>query len=76
MDPFVTCYLTAAAQVEDAKDFDDHHRAGATALRNADLEQLADSDPRFVAPWDMTAITAIPLDADEIGAWYEAYFEE
>ncbi|KOU73741.1 hypothetical protein ADK61_22415 [Streptomyces sp. XY66] len=76
MDPFVTCYLTAAAEVEDAKDFDDRHRAGVTALRNADLEQLADSDPRPVTQRVMTAITALPLDADEIDAWYEAYFEE
>ncbi|NBM14674.1 hypothetical protein [Streptomyces sp. GC420] len=76
MDPFVTCYLTAAAQAEDAKDFDDRHRAGAAALRNADLEQLAASDPRSVAQRVLTAITAIPLDGDAIDAWYEAYFEE
>ncbi|MFD6967385.1 hypothetical protein [Streptomyces sp. NPDC059949] len=76
MDPFVTCYLTAAAEVDDSKDFDDRHRAGATALRNADLEQLASSDPRKRAPWVLTAISAMPLDASEIDAWYEAYFEE
>ncbi|WP_327740425.1 hypothetical protein OG749_45910 (plasmid) [Streptomyces nojiriensis] len=76
MDPFVTCYLTAAAEVEDAKDFDDRHRAGVTALRNADLEHLADSDPRPIDQRVMTAITAIPLDANEIEAWYEVYFEE
>ncbi|WP_031049062.1 hypothetical protein [Streptomyces sp. NRRL F-5650] len=76
MDPFVTCYLTAAAQVEDAEDFDDRHRAGAAALRNADLEQLAASDPRSVPQRVLTAISAIPLAADEIDAWYEAYFED
>ncbi|MFJ4008134.1 hypothetical protein ACIPWL_32470 [Streptomyces sp. NPDC090023] len=76
MDPFVTCYLTAAAEVEDTEDFVDRHRAGVIALRNADLGQLASSDPRPVAQRVMTAITAIPLDADEIDAWYEAYFEE
>ncbi|MFE9121297.1 hypothetical protein [Streptomyces sp. NPDC007172] len=76
MDPFVTCYLTAAAQVEDAEDFDDRHRAGAAALRDADLEQLAACDPRFVPQRVLTAISAIPLAADEIEAWYEAYFED
>lgn len=76
MDPFVTCYVTAAAEVEDVQDFHDRHRAGAAALRNADLEQLAGGDPRYVAPWALSAITAIPLDAGEIDAWYEAHFEQ
>ncbi|MEU4110915.1 hypothetical protein [Streptomyces sp. NPDC027717] len=50
--------------------------ADAAALRNADLEQLAASDPRSVPQRVLTAIFATALAADEIDAWYEAYFED
>ncbi|MGY3677478.1 hypothetical protein [Streptomyces sp. TE33382] len=74
-DPFVTCYLAAAEETDEELDLNERHRAGVTALRQADLALLAEHYPWPVPPRLLELVASIPLDLYEVRDWYEAFLE-
>lgn len=76
-DPFVECYLAAADQLPGEHDVAERHRAGAQALRTADLVALRDLDPRR-QPGDsdefLNIVATIPLEVHEVESWVDDVF--
>lgn len=77
LDPFVSCYLTAADSAAGMQDFEDRHRAGVEALRRADLTALQALDPRQ-PPRDngrfLRFLASLPLDLHELNAWFDTAY--
>jgi len=76
LDPFVTCYLAAAERASGERDFEERHRAGAQALRTADLAELSALDPRPVPESLLEFVASIPLDIDAITDWYDVHCQD
>ncbi|MGW1615664.1 hypothetical protein ACWCQZ_40695 [Streptomyces sp. NPDC002285] len=76
-DPFVECYLAAADRMPGEHDVTVRHRAGAQALRTADLAALRNLDPRR-QPGDsdefLHIVATIPLEVHEVESWADEVF--
>ncbi|ATM24526.1 hypothetical protein SMD44_p10027 (plasmid) [Streptomyces alboflavus] len=72
LDPFVVTYLAAADSLTGEVDLASRHRAGAQALREADLAELQAHDPRQ-RPEDnhqfLRLLASVPADLHELREW-------
>lgn len=76
-DPFVECYLAAADQMPGEHDVAERHRAGAQALRTADLAALRALDPRWRPGGSdefLRIVATVPLEVHEVESWVDDVF--
>ncbi|MFC7912422.1 hypothetical protein [Streptomyces sp. NPDC057386] len=76
-DPFVECYLAAADEMPGEHDVAERHRAGAQALRTADLAALRDLDPRWRHGGSdefLSIVATLPLEVHEVESWVDDVF--
>ncbi|MFE9138024.1 hypothetical protein [Streptomyces sp. NPDC007355] len=76
-DPFVECYLAAADEMPGEHDVAERHRAGAQALRTADLPALRNLDPRWRPGGSdefLSIVATLPLEVHEVESWVDDVF--